>query len=132
MKEYHIKFLIIDKTLGIAILDKDLYDNIVSIEINDILVPIQHEYDPQYIKQMAINFAYEHQNIMDSFNDIPNKTLTILLNDIKNAGSGFFQFNPLYKAHKYTQETPSSPKIHTPKIRPVISGKNSPLLPILN
>ena len=130
-EEYGIKYLITDKSLGIAIIDIKLYHEIISKEMNKILKHIKSATNPQLIKQYAINFAYEHQNVMDSYNHIPNKTLTILINDIKKAKNGYFNINPLYKAHKYIQETPYSPKIHNPKIRPVISGLNSPLLPIL-
>ena len=130
-KEFKIKYKIIDKKLGIAILDEVVYDNIKKKEMNNILIQINYEHNPQLIKRIAINFAYEHQNVMNSFNQIPNKTLTILVNDIKRAKNGYFQINPLYKAHKYKQKSVFSPKIHTPKIRPVISGINSPLIPIL-
>ena len=129
--KYNVKLLIIDKLLGIAIVNKHILRNIASKETNSILVPISYEYKPYYIKHICINYAYEFQSILDDFKQIPNKSLTILINDIKSAKNGCFQFNPLYKANKFKQETPSSPKVHDPRIRLVISGINSPLAPIL-
>ena len=52
----------------------------------------------------------------------------ILINDVKLNKNGYFQLNPLYKAHKRKQDTAYSPKVHTPNMAPVISGMCSPLV----
>ena len=119
------------KLLGIGIIDEDMIKKVISEEKDKILIPITYDYDPQEIKQIAINYIYEHQSILDDCYQIPNKSLTVLIEDIYKAKNGYFQLNPLYKAHKFIQESPFSPKVHVPKIRPVISGINSPLLPML-
>ena len=129
--KYNFRYLIIDKLLGIGIIENEIILKLINEEIDKILIQIKDNYDPQYIKRQCILFVYEHQCTLMDYNQIPNKTLQIISDDVKKAKNGFFHFNPLYKAHKYEQKSPNAPKIHIPKIRPVISGLQSPLLPIL-
>ena len=128
--KYKIKYLVSDKQLGIAIVGKSLLENVVKKEIKSIFIEVKYPYNPQHVKYISIQFIYKHQNILNDHGKIPNKSMTILINDVFNAKNGFFQWNPLYKAHKFQQNDPDSPKIHTPKIRPVISGIQSPIAPI--
>ena len=125
------KYLVRDESLGIAFVDNELYKDILTKEINDILTKISYNCDPWTIKQMSKNLVYKYQSLLFDQNQLPNESLVILIDDVEKAKTWHFIFNPLYKAHKFKQESPNGPLIHAPKIRPVISGLQSPTAPLV-
>ena len=123
---HKIKYVITDKLLGIAILEQSLYNERCIIEIDKILTEISYEHNPTLIKDKARAFIYKFSSILHPKGKSPNQSLTDILNDIHYAPNGCFIWNPIYKAHKVDNNN-----IHTPKVRPVISGNRSPLKPVL-
>ena len=62
--EFEVKYMITDKLLGIAIVDKIILNKISKKEINKILIPVTYEHDPIFIKNKAREFIYKHQHIL--------------------------------------------------------------------
>lgn len=125
-EQYNIKFVIIDKGLGIAIIDKIIYIKLTKTEFDKILNLIKNIYKPEEIKEKSIEFVHKFKHTLHPKGKIPNQSLTDILEDLDNIKYGYFKINPLYKAHKTDANG-----IHIPKIRPVISGNASPIKPIL-
>ena len=124
--KFNIKYVITDKSLGPGIIDRDLHTQISIKERDKILKPIKYKHNPAQIRDIATAFAHKFSHILHPKNHIPNQSLTDVLNDIHHTHNGYFQWNPLYKAHKFDDNNK-----HIPKIRPVISCNKSPLKPVL-
>ena len=124
--KYNIKYVITDKSLGIAIIDKKLFDELCRKEIQKILIQINYHHDPALIRDKATGFVHKYEKVLHPKGKIPNQSLMDVLDDIHHTTNGYFIWNPIYKAHKVNNNGE-----HTPKIRPVISSNKSPLKPIL-
>ena len=112
---YNIKYVIIDKSLGIGIIDKPLFTKLCKDEINKIWIIINYPHNPAIIRDKATEFAHKHQHTLHSKYKSPNQSFFDSLDDIHHTTNGYFLWNPIYKAHKT-----DSNGIHVPKIRPVI------------
>ena len=124
--DFNIKFVITDKLLGVGIVDRYIFFDIVKKEKYKIFKPVSYAHDLRMIKSYAIKFVYKFQNILHPKNKIPNQSFMDIIEDLDHVKHGYFKLNPLYKAHKTDNNNN-----HIPKIRPVISGNSSPLKPIL-
>ena len=125
-EKYDIKYILIDKLLGIAIVGRELLTKLCNDEINKILILISYDHNPALIRDKATEFAHKYQHTLHPKNRSPNQSFIDLLDDIHHTTNGYFIWNPIYKAHKYDANGN-----HIPKIRPVIAGNKSPLKPIL-
>ena len=123
---YNIKYVITDKSLGPGIVDRDIHKSITINLIKEILVPINYIHNPAQIRDIAMEFIYKYNHILHDKGFTPNQSLIDIITDLHQTKSGYFKWNPLYKAHKFDEHNN-----HIPKLRPVISGNNSPLKPIL-